>query len=253
MSILEASGRLCRGPDGQRFVELLGQHAPTWLAQMPSLMEAAELDALQRKTAGATQWRMLREMTEALEALTVEQPLVLVIEDLHWSDYSTVEPLATLAWRRKAARLLVLGTYRIVEVNIGEHHLKRVKQELQVHGQCEELALDFVSEAAVGDYLARRFGQALPASLRGFIHRHTDGNPLFMVRVTEELVQWKILTQHDGHWELSVHVPEGLRQFIEQQCAQRSGASSKRRVWPWSSFRQQQSQPGSNKPSKRSK
>ena len=171
-------------------------------------------------------------MTEALEALTVERPLVLVLEDLHWSDYSTVELLATLARRREAARLLVLGTYRLVEVHLGEHHLKRVKQELQMHGQCEELALDFLSEGAVGDYLSRRFGQdTLPASLRGFIHRHTDGNPLFMVRVTEELVQREVLTEHDGQWELSgglseesVQVPEGLRQFIEQQFAQLSGA-----------------------------
>ena len=101
-----------------------------------------------------------------------------------------------------------------------------------MHGQCEELALDFLSEGAVGDYLSRRFGQdTLPASLRGFIHRHTDGNPLFMVRVTEELVQREVLTEHDGQWELSgglseesVQVPEGLRQFIEQQFAQLSGA-----------------------------
>ena len=238
MPVLEALGRLCRGADGQRFVEMLGQHAPTWLVQMPTLLQAEELEALQCKTAGATQQRMLREMAEALEALTAEKPLILVLEDLHWSDYSTVELLATLARRREAARLLVLGTYRIVEVNIGEHHLKRVKQELQLHGQCEELTLDFLSEAAVGDYLARRFGQdaqnaldTLPASLPGFIHRHTDGNPLFVVRVTEDLVQREILTEHDGQWELSgelseesVQVPEGLRQFIEQQFAQLSHA-----------------------------
>ena len=126
----------------------------------------------------------------------------------------------------------MLGTYRIVEVNLGEHHLKQVMQELQLHGQCEELALDFLSEAAVGDYLARRFGQAkLPDGLPGFIHRHTDGNPLFVVRVTEDLVQRELLTEHEGQWELSgglseesIHVPEGLRQFIEQQFVQLSGA-----------------------------
>ncbi len=232
MPVLEASGRLCRGPDGQRFVELLGQHAPTWLVRMPTLLQAEEFEALQRKTAGATQQRMLREMAEVLEALTVEKPLILVLEDLHWSDYSTVELLATLARRREAARLLVLGTYRIVEVNQGEHLLKRVKQELQVHGQCEELALDFLSQGAVGDYLARRLGQdTLPASLPSFIHRHTDGNPLFVVGVTEDLVQREILTQHDWQWDLSgglgeesIHVPEGLRQFVEQQLEQLSGA-----------------------------
>ena len=69
--------------------------------QLPSLIQAAELEALQRKTAGATQHGLLREMAEALEVLTVEKPLILVLEDLHWSDYSTVELLATLARRRE--------------------------------------------------------------------------------------------------------------------------------------------------------
>ena len=53
---------------------------------MPALLTATELEVLQRKMQGATRERMLREMAEAFEALTVEQPLVLVLEDLHWSD-----------------------------------------------------------------------------------------------------------------------------------------------------------------------
>ena len=44
------------------------------------------------------------------------QPLVLVLEDLHWSDYSTLNVLAMLARRREPARLLVLGTYRPEDV-----------------------------------------------------------------------------------------------------------------------------------------
>ncbi len=99
--------------------------------QLPSLIEAAEFEALQRKTAGATQQRMLREMAEALEALTVERPLILLLEDLHWSDYSTVELLATLARRGEAAQLFVIGTYRPVEVLTREHPLKEMKQPLR--------------------------------------------------------------------------------------------------------------------------
>ena len=53
---------------------------------MPALLSATELEVLQRKTQGATRERMLRELAEAVEALTAEQPLVLMLEDLHWSD-----------------------------------------------------------------------------------------------------------------------------------------------------------------------
>ena len=50
---------------------------------------------------------MLRELAEAMETLTLERPMVLVVEDLHWSDYATLDWLAFLARRRVAARFLV--------------------------------------------------------------------------------------------------------------------------------------------------
>src|SRR5712692_8869631 len=82
LPVLDALGRLCRELEGERLLEVLSQHAPTWLVQMPALLSGAELDALQRKTAGATRERMLRELAEAVGALTAERPLVLWVEDL---------------------------------------------------------------------------------------------------------------------------------------------------------------------------
>src|SRR4029453_3975073 len=94
LAVLEALGRLCRAPGGDRLIALLSQHAPTWLVQMPALLSTTDLEALQRKARGATRDRMLGEMAEALEVLTTERPLVLVVEDLHWSDPSTLDFLA---------------------------------------------------------------------------------------------------------------------------------------------------------------
>ncbi len=157
LPILEALGRLCRDETGNSVITLLRQHAPSWLVQMPALLSTAELEELQRRTAGVTRERMLRELAEALEVITAERPLVLVLEDLHWSDVSTLDLLSMLAHRQERARLLIIGTYRPVEVLTRDHPLKGIKQELQLHGQCEELALDFLSEAAVAEYLAMRF------------------------------------------------------------------------------------------------
>ncbi len=58
---------------------------------MPWLLSTADFQTLQRQVMGATRERMLREMAETLEALTAAQPLILVLEDLHWSDYSTLD------------------------------------------------------------------------------------------------------------------------------------------------------------------
>ena len=230
MPILEALGRLCRETGGERLITLLNQHATTWLVQMPTLLDAAELETLQRKVQGATRERMLREMVEAVDAITAERPLVLRLEDLHWSDPSTLELLALLARRREPARLLVLGTYRPVDAIVREHPLREVKQELQVHKQCEELALRLLTEEAVEEYLAVRFdmnggahGCAPLQPLAHAIYQRTEGNPLFMVNVVDELISQGVFVQVGGQWTVQKEedaagaVPKSLRQMIEQQ------------------------------------
>src|SRR5712692_6466823 len=132
LPVLAALGQLGREPGQERLLAILRQQAPTWLVQMPGLLSTAELEVLQRQTLGATRERMLREMAEALEALTAEQPLVLVLEDLHWSDAATLDLVAFVARRREPARLLVIGTYRPVEVILRDHPLKSMKKALQL-------------------------------------------------------------------------------------------------------------------------
>ena len=107
LPVLEALGQLCRGPGGDALVALLRQHAPTWLVQMPWVLTAAHRAQLHDELQGATRERMLREFAEVVDTLTAETPLVLVLEDLHWSDYATLDLLALLARRRTPARLLV--------------------------------------------------------------------------------------------------------------------------------------------------
>ena len=78
--MLEALGRWCRGPRGESLRVLLRQHAPAWLAQMPGLLSTADSEVLQRLLTGTTQQRMLRELAEALEIVTAETPLVIVLK-----------------------------------------------------------------------------------------------------------------------------------------------------------------------------
>ena len=225
LPVLEALGQLCRELGGERLIEILDQYAPTWLAQMPALLNAADLEALQRRIQGTTRERMLREMAEAVEALTAEKPLVLVLEDLHWSDYATLDLVSFLARRRQPARLLLIGTYRPAAVLVDGHPLQAVKPELQMHKQCEEMPLGFLTEAAVAEYLTVRFPRNhFPAELARVIHRHTDGNPLFMVNVVDYVVAQELIVEVDGWGEVKVGVeavevgvPESLRRMVEQQ------------------------------------
>ena len=86
--MLEALGQLCRAPEGNRVVEILAAQAPTWLVQFPALLNHEHRQALQQEILGATRDRMLREIREALDTLTSEAPLLLVLEDLQWVDSS---------------------------------------------------------------------------------------------------------------------------------------------------------------------
>ena len=173
---------------------------------------------------------MLRELTDTLELLTAEQPLVLVLEDLHWSDYATLDLIAWLARRRESARLLLLGTYRPVDVVVRGHPLQAVKQDLALHGQCAELPLELLRAVDVAQYLAVRFREeSLPLALAQAIHQRTDGHPLFMVTVVDHLMRQDRGGVSGEGWdvraavaELATGVPESLRQMLEQQFAQLS-------------------------------
>lgn len=225
LPVLEAMGRLCRAPGGARVVEVLTRRAPSWLAQMPGLLEATEGDALRSRAAGATPQRMLREMAEALEALSTENLLVLWFEDLHWADYSTLDLIAYLARRSGSARLVVLGTYRPVHILSREHPLGAVEQDLLLHGQCERLSLACLVARAVGEYLDGRCPRhSFPPELPALIHQRTDGNPLFMVNMVDSLVERGVVHQADERWQLTVGldevtvgVPENVARMIAME------------------------------------
>ena len=225
LPVLDAFSRLCRSRNGAQVLSLLRQQAPAWLAQMPALVPQKEREELQSQAAGATRERMLREMAEAIEALTSESALVLVLEDLHWSDYSTLDLVSYLARRRDPAHLMVIGTYRPVDVIVGDHPLRGVKRELQAHGLCHELPLEYLTEDAVGQYLDVRFARhQLPGRLRRTIYRRTEGNPLFMVNLVEYLIDQKIIVEEQGAWKFGLDsseaaegIPANLRQLIERQ------------------------------------
>ena len=232
LPLLEALGRLGRGPAGVPLVRVFQQHAPSWLLHLPALVPPEAFEALARRAGGTTRERMLRELAEAVEVLTVERPLVLVLEDLHWSDGATLDWLASVARRREAARLLVLGTYRPVDAIVREHRVHTVAQDLRLHGQATEVVMSPWSTAEVAMYLTQRFGaSALPAGLVDVLHQRTDGNPLFVVTVMDALEQQGVVHQAAQGWVLEGGleaaqrgVPESLRQLIDRQFTHLSPA-----------------------------
>jgi DNA-binding winged helix-turn-helix (wHTH) protein/predicted ATPase len=218
LPLLEALGRLGRDA-AVPIAPVLREHAPSWLAHLPSLGSSGKLEVL----APVTPARMLRELADALEILTARHPLILVLEDLHWSDTATLEWLAYAVRRRDPARLLVLGTYRPVEALLYNHALRSLIAELRQQPQCAELVLDYLSGDAVQDYLRQRFG-SIPSlhELAEVLRRRTGGHPLFLTAIVDEL----LLRPNPESADLTAManvIPAGVRQFIERRFEQLSG------------------------------
>lgn len=230
LPLLEILGGLGAGPGAAEIVPALRQHAPSWLAQLPSLLPGAERDLLQhQQTEGFNRTRMLRELADVADALAAGSTLVWILEDLHWSDPSTVEALAIVARRRSSARLLVIGSYRPVDLILRQHPLKAAKEELRAHGQGAEIVLGPLSDGAVADYLARRGpGAVAPLDVTAFVQQRTQGHPLFMATLADYLVTEGMLTgpvtpaRADRLAAMAAEVPEEVQAFIEAQMGRLS-------------------------------
>jgi predicted ATPase/DNA-binding winged helix-turn-helix (wHTH) protein len=223
--MLEAIGQLCSGYGGDAVVQALSTQAPSWLVQFPALVMSKQREMLQQEIVGATRERMLREIGEALEMITSDKPLLLVLEDLHWVDLSTVDLISSLARRRALGKLMLIGTYRPLGATPAQHPLRTVKQDLLVHQLCREIALKPLTEAQVAEYLAIDGAiEAVPAGLPALIHRYSEGNPLFMVAAVDHMRNGGLIAVENGAWRIKVpletidlEAPESLRQLIELQ------------------------------------
>jgi DNA-binding winged helix-turn-helix (wHTH) protein len=156
--ILDALGQLCREADGNRIVQELATRAPTWLVQFPSLINPQQRQALEKETIGATRERMVREICETLETIAAQTPLILLLEDLHWVDASTLDFISALARRRGPAKLLLFGTYRPADVILSRSPLKTLKQDLVLHNLSREVSLERLEEVDVAKYICEKFG-----------------------------------------------------------------------------------------------
>ena len=187
LPILEALAELGRR-DGT-VAPLLRAVAPAWLMQLPWLSTAEERDALRRELAGVSADRMLREMGEFFDRYTEHRPLLLVTEDLHWSDQATIQLLDHIARRRGNARLMWLASFRLAEIVATDHPLKLLRNELRLHGLCEEIVLDPFSETEVADYVAQQCPPfATDEAFVRALHERTDGLPLFVAYAMNAVV-----------------------------------------------------------------
>jgi len=146
-------------------------------------------------------------VTTLLVALARARPVVVVLEDLHWADPPTLRLLEFAARHGWYERLLLVGTYRDVEVEAGDHPLAPLIAPLVAKARA--VTLTGLSPAQVGEVVTRTTGRTAPPEVVDELHRRTGGNPFF-VEQTARL--WQSTGVVDG-------VAPGVRDAVDRRLA----------------------------------
>jgi tetratricopeptide (TPR) repeat protein len=146
------------------------------------------------------------------------RPLLLVLDDLHWADESTLLLLRHLAGQIEALPVLVVGTYREVELD-SARPFARALEDLVRSRQASRVPLKRLSEESVETLLASLGGQQPPPKVVASIFSETEGNPFFVEEVFKHLLEQGRLLDDRGRFRSDlvigdVDVPEGVRLVI---------------------------------------
>ncbi|HEV3309053.1 MAG TPA: hypothetical protein VG815_00810, partial [Chloroflexota bacterium] len=158
-----------------------------------------------------------------VEALAERQPVALMIDDLHWADSSSLELIQYLARRTRDDRVLLLSTYRDVEVRRA-HPLESALRELNRQDLLQRVPVRRLDPDGTRDLVGVILNDdRVSDELAGFLFERTEGNPLFIQQVLRVLVDRGDVYHADGRWDgkdlLGVDVPESIRSVIGQRLS----------------------------------
>jgi tetratricopeptide (TPR) repeat protein len=180
--------------------------------RLPGLPKPPELEPEQAR------FRLFDSITTFFKNASQGQPLALVVDDLHWADRPSLLLLQFLAKELAPSRLLLLGTYRDVELG-RQHPLEQTLAELARSELSERVLLRGLGAADVARFIELSAGRTPPEALVEAVYRETEGNPFFV----HEVVQ---LLQSDGRLESaeaveswSLEIPQGVRQVVGRRLS----------------------------------
>jgi DNA-binding SARP family transcriptional activator len=206
--------RAClRGAEPAQLRRQLGRGAPELAELLPELGELlGEMPRPAVRDPEAVRFRLFDAVGAFLGAVAEERSLLLVLDDLHAADESSLLLLQFLAGTVAEQRLVVVGAYRDTEVGPG-HPLERLCTDLARDGRVTGIAMVGLSRADVAAYVELSTGRPAPAGLVEAIHRRTVGNPLFVVETVRLLASEGRLKGAD----VATAVPAGVRQAVARR------------------------------------
>jgi tetratricopeptide (TPR) repeat protein len=207
---------------GHGLHEIVRMHAPSWLSQFPGVYPREEI-----ASTPPTPARLARELGDALSAAARSRPVLMILEDLHWADPSTLELLRHLAHRAARNALLIIATCRAEEAASAGSPITQVLAEMEARGVCDTIELSPLDETGIRDYVECRFSLGeVSIPLASLLARATEGHPLFLVSLVQLFVQrgdlrqvgcvWHLITPPD---RLQLAIPRTVQAVIRRKLA----------------------------------
>ena len=225
LPLLECVADLCteRGAEATR--RLLGDRGPILATFEPSLGAVPGADswlAPARLEPSAARRRLFDALLETVRALSAEQRLLLILDDLQWADELTLAFLTDLLPRLSGMSLLVIGTYRTEQVSA-------TLRDLLMAPSAERLDVGRLDTASVASMVADMLAMSDPPEpFITFLAHEGEGNPFFVGEYVRGAIAARVLSRDEtGQWELAplfavgedtykqtVGLPGGLRDVV---------------------------------------
>ncbi|MGQ0736577.1 MAG: ATP-binding protein [Acidobacteriota bacterium] len=197
----------------------VGDLAPEIAAMVPSLRRSySDIPPLPEVPADQQRRLIFGAFLEYVQRATQKSPGVFLLDDLHWADEPTLQLLQHLAPHLASMRLLIVGTYRDVELDVKRPFAKTL-EPLVRQRLATRIALRRLQESSVHELLAKMSGSAPPSGLSKAVFLETEGNPFFVEEVYQHLSEEGKLFDASGAWKAdlrvdTIEVPEGVRLVI---------------------------------------
>jgi hypothetical protein len=204
--------------------EELGSGASDVARIISEIRERLKIKLRPQKDPEEGRYRLLQAVTSFLSNATAVQPMLVVLEDLHDADKGTLEMLTHVSRNLAGARLLIVGTYRDVEVD-RSHPLSAALAELRRVSTYGRVLLRGLNADEVRRMLESITRESIPWGLAEAVHRQTEGNPLFVQEVVRYLAEEGLIAPKEGRWRptkdtpLEMSIPEGLRDVIGKRLS----------------------------------
>lgn len=220
LPIAETLRAMCREIADHQLQTVIGAHAAELVKLVPDLgLRMRDLHPSPALEPEQERLRLFEHVTAFLSAAARMRPAVILLDDLHWADTATLQLLRYIARNVRSDRILLIGTYRDVELD-RTHPLGNALREMNRERLYTRILLRRLTPDHVGEMIRAIFQTRQPVSVefRDLIYKETEGNPFFVEEVLKHLVEVGALYIIEGRWERKeiheIEVPQSVREVI---------------------------------------